>query len=815
MIKNYFKIAWRNIMRNKVFSFINIIGLTIGLSASFVIGLMIYYDYTFDNFHKDGDRIYRIVTDFKAPEGEFYNSGVTIALEDAINSNINFELVSGFYIERPSKVENKENDIEVKWPNHVIYTNEDYFNLFDYKFIAGHKSDALSKPNSVILTKARAALYFPKMLPSEIIGKTLVYNDSINISVRGIVENFKQQSDFVFQEFISHPTILQTRLREDFQNKNWNNTNSASQLYVKISENGNLNEIQKQLDALALEHLDEEAIKYNQSRQFVLQPLRDIHFNDKYGIYDWTQGQASKSLLRNLALIAIFLLLLGCVNFINLNTAQATQRAKEIGVRKTLGGSKKQLIVQFMGETFLLVVISSVLSLILSRWLISIFSDFVPQGLSFELFKAPLVISGILVLLLIVTLLSGFYPAFMLSKFNPVSVLKNQIVVNGNKAKLRKVLTVFQFTIAQVFIIATLLVGKQINYLLNKDMGFKTDAIISVYSPRSETELSKKELYTQKLKAIPQIKGLSIGGNPPASFSTNSTNATFIDGEKEIQTGLQFIHGDTNYLNVFELNLLAGRTRRNDTVKELVVNETFAKKIGFLNPIDAVGNSVILSDENVPIVGVMADFHQRSLRTGIEPMALIGDWYRPRFSQFQAVHMSLKSESSENLRMTLKKIENEYKSVYTEVEDFRLVFMDETVQQFYNREEKVSRLLNWATGLSILISCLGLFGLVIYTTNRRVKEIGVRKVLGASLLQINTLLCKEFLTLVAIAFIIAIPIAWYGISNWLQDFAYKTSIGFWVFLISGCAMLLFALIVISIKTLQAANANPVNSLRSE
>ena len=346
-------------------------------------------------------------------------------------------------------------------------------------------------------------------------------------------------------------------------------------------------------------------------------------------------------------------------------------------------------------------------------------------------------------------------------------------------------------------------------------MGFKTDAIVTVYSPRGEREVSKKELYAEKLRAIPEIKDISIGGTPPASISTNSTSLSYNNGEKEVNTDLQFIFGDINYSKVFELDLLAGRSIRNDTVKELVINETCRKKLGFKSPEEAVGKIVLLGGENVPIVGVMADFFQRSLKSNIKPMAFRGDWNRPDWSQFQAVHLALQNESSEGLKTTLSKIENVYKSVYTETDDYRVEFLDESIQNFYNRERKISKLLNWATGLSILISCLGLLGLVIYTTNRRVKEIGVRKVLGASLFQINTILCKEFLILVAIAFVIAAPIAWYGINNWLQDFAYKTSISFWVFLVSGLAMVFFALLVISVKTLQAANANPVDSLRSE
>ena len=815
MIKNYFKIAWRNLMKHKVFSLINVIGLTIGLSASFVIGLIVYYDASFDTFHKDKEQIYRVVSDFYSPDGEFSVSGVTLALEDAIKDNSNFETVSGFYIERPSKVENRENGSEFKWSNFVIFTDANYFKIFNYKFLAGDTTDLLSNPNNVILTENRASDYFPNSSPSDIIGKTLVYNDSLNVTVTGIVENFKERTDFVFEEFISHPTLLNTRLRENIISKDWNNTNDASQLFVKVASNANLSSIQKRFDDLAKEHQDEDSKKYGEEQVFSLQPLSDIHFNQRYGIYDWSKGQANKSLLINLSLVALFLLVLGCINFVNLNTAQASQRAKEIGIRKTLGSTRKQLIIQFMGETFLLVIVSALLSILLSKSLINVFSDFVPEGLSFELFKTPVIIFGIIVLLLLVTFLSGFYPALILSRYNTVSVLKNHTAIGENKVKLRKYLTVFQFSIAQVFIIATLLVGRQITFLLETDMGFKTDAIVSVFSPRAEREISKKEIYAEKLRAIPEIKEISVGGTPPASISTNSATVTYNDGVNEINSDLQFIFGDINYSKVFELDILAGRTIRNDTVKELVINETCMRKLGFKNPEDAIGKTVMLSDQSIPIVGVMADFFQRSLKSDVKPMALRGDWHRPDWSQFQAIHVALQSESSEGLQSTLVKIEDAYKSVYSESDDYRIEFLDETIQNFYNREQKISRLLNWATGLSILISCLGLLGLVIYTTNRRVKEIGVRKVLGASLLQINTLLCKEFLILVAVAFVIASPIAWYGISHWLQDFAYKTNISFWVFLASGLAMLFFALLIISVKTLQAANANPVESLRSE
>ena len=519
-------------------------------------------------------------------------------------------------------------------------------------------------------------------------------------------------------------------------------------------------------------------------------------------------------MLRNLALVAVFLLVLGCINFINLNTAQATQRAKEVGIRKTLGSSRKQLVGQFMGETFLLVLLSSLLSIAMSKWLLKVFADFVPQGLDSDLLFSPWAILGIISLLLLVTFLSGFYPALVLSKFNTVAVLSNKLTLGDRKAKLRKTLTVFQFAIAQVFIIATLLVGKQIKFLLTKDMGFETEAIASVYRPITDLQFSKLELFANRLKTISEIDQITIANNPPASYSSSITDMTRMIDSIEVHNDIYLLQGDTNYSEVFNINILAGSTRKNDTIRELVLNETAIGVFGFERPESAVGQMLNYDGDLLPIVGVMQDFHHSSMREEIKPMALIGDWYRPHSHQFQSVSMSIYPDEYGGLTGALEKVRREYNAIYPDT-DMRLEFMDETVASFYNSEKKIATLLKWATGLSILISCLGLLGLVIFTTNRRVKEIGVRKVLGASVIQINALICKEFIILVGVAFLIAVPIAYYSTHEWLKDFQYKTAMSWWVFLLSGVSMIAFSLLVMGIRTLKAARSNPVNSLRSE
>lgn len=814
MIRNYFKIAWRNLWKNKLFSLINVVSLAIGLSASFVIGMMVYHEFTFDKFHENGDQIYRVTTEYTSPDDKYYSRGVSTPLRESLREGVpGIELTSSFFTADPGTVKISQTGQKHKKPENVVYADGNYFKLFSYKWIAGN-INSLNEPNEVVLTEERANKYFPDQNPEEIIGKTLIYNDSINAKVTGIVENFQERSDLTFQEFISLETAAQTDLKDQVFSDSWANTTSASQIFVKIAENSKVGAVQKQLDEISKKHENENAAKYQEYRFFRLQPLSDLHFNPDYGIFNSSSPPANKSTLTGLAFIALFLLLLACINFINLNTAQATQRAKEIGIRKTLGSSRKQLIFQFLGETFLLTLFAGLASIFLANWLLKIFADFTPKGLNMDLLYNPVIIISIIILMLFVTLLSGFYPALVLSHFKPVSVMKDQGFKDKGKASIRKFLTVFQFAIAQVFIIATILVGRQIHYLMNKDMGFKTEAIAYVGTPWKDPSTDKRQRLLREIKEIPQVTNASLGGFTPASGSINSTITNYFDGEKEIRTDLQLLHGDPNYLELYDIELLAGRNLRNDTVREFIINETYAKQLGFEDLNDAVGEVLRHGDDSYPIVGVMEDFHQRSLKSPIVPMALIGEWSGRRFVSLNTIHFSLKTDSAENWPSVIATAEKAWKKTYPDA-DFEVKFMDETIQKFYTRERSTAKLLNWATGLSVLISCLGLLGLVIYTTERRRKEIGIRKVLGATLVQLNLLLCKDFMLLVGLAFLIAAPIAWWGLNSWLQDFAYKTNLSWWIFALSGAAMLFIALAIMSIRTLRTAMSNPVESLKTE
>jgi ABC-type antimicrobial peptide transport system permease subunit len=815
MFKNYIKIAFRNLRKNTLFSLINIVSLSIGLSAAFVIGMMVYYDFTFDKFHPDGDRIYRITSDFVTPEDDFSNAGVPVPMYTATQEELTgIENTTFFYTWNPLKVQSDMSNKTIKNPSFIIFTEDDYFDIFKYKWLAGAPNGILSSPGAVVLSENRAQQYFPNIPPSEVLGRTITYNDSIQTIVQGVVANFTDRTDIVFEEFVSRKTAARTTEKDYILGADWDNTNSASQVYVKIAKHTSLENFQKQLDGIALKYEDKEAVEFGQKQKYYAQPLSDVHFNEKYGIYDYSQDQASKSVLIGLGYIALFLLLLGSINFINLNTAQAMQRAKEIGIRKTLGGSRKQLIFQFLGETFLLTVIAAIISVFLSAWLFTIFSDFIPSGVNFDLFFQPTILAFIAILIVLVTFFSGFYPGLVLSNFKPVSVLKGRQANGTGKSGLRKFLTVFQFTIAQVFIIATLLVGKQIHHVMQSDMGFKTDAIAYFYTPWNDTTIDSREVLLNELQKIPEVGMMSLGGSPPASLNSNSNGALYQNGSEEVRADLQKIFGDSQYLELYNIKLLAGRKPLNDTIKELVINEAALTRFGFENPESAVGEFFEISDERYAIVGVMNNFNQRSLKSDIKPMAFQGDLNRDWRTQFRVLHIALPPTSNSDFKETLNAIETAYASVYPE-SDFSIRFMDETIARFYTQEQRLSALLNWATGLSVLISCLGLLGLVIHTTERRTKEIGIRKVLGANLTQLNLLLCKDFLILVSVAFVIAAPIAWWGLNSWLQNFAYKTSLSWWIFLLSGLAMIGIALAIMSIRTLATAMKNPVNSLRTE
>lgn len=819
MFRNYFIIAIRNFWRNKFFSLINIIGLAIGISASLVIYLIVSYDFSFDKFEKDGDRIYRVVSDMKFPDMDFKNAGAPLPLIQSAQKEL-----TGVETFIPLSTPNGEMNVTInpalrkyKRQTNIVFADNNLLNMLSCKVIAGSAQNLLKEPFSTVLTESRARAYFPGNDVSKDIGKIITYNDSIKTTVTAIVKDLDQTTDFTFKEFISYSTIENSGLKYNAGWDKWGSVSSRDQFFIKLNKGISAATVTKKIQQLFDKNQKDAYLK----NIFSLQPLSDIHFNNAYG--SLADRTAHKPTLYALLAVAAVLLILACINFINLTTAQSVQRAKEIGIRKTMGSSKNQLIFQFLSETFLLTFIATILSIVFVPLIIKLFSGFIPDGVHAGMLLNNRVIIFIVLLLFLVTLLAGYYPAIVLSKYKPVLVLKNQSFSNSSitrSAWIRKTLTVTQFVFAQAFIIATLIVGTQIRFMLHKDLGFKKDGIISIETPINENDfsdkavaaksLSTRKFLLQKIQAIPGISVACIAGTPPATSGTAMRTMKFNNGKKQIETTVDIKYADEDYFKLYHLPLLAGRyVKRSDSLTEYVINETYARFLGFKNPSDAVGK-FIGDDKQIPIVGVVYDFYARSLHSEIKPLA----FYSQLPVEYE-LHIALKPETSPNeWSKTIKQIEKAYKQVYPD-EIFDCDFVDESIAKFYKAEQHTSTLLSWATGLAILISCLGLLGLVIYTTNQRIKEIGVRKVLGATVSQIVTLISKDFIKLVLLAFIIAVPIAWWGMNKWLQSFAYRTEISWWLFVTDGALMIVIALLTLGFQTIKAASANPVKSLRAE
>lgn len=816
MLKNYFTIAIRTLWKNKVFSIINVLGLAIGISASLVIFLLVNYHFNFDKFEKDNNRIYRVVSNFSFSGEEYHNSGVTDPMAAAI-----LKEVTGLDAVVPFRTWNGDAKISVpldkkepkvfKHQQNIIFADSNYFNLISYIWIAGSPKTSLRNPYQTVLTESNAKLYFPNLSPTQVVGKEIFFNDSIRATITGVVKDIKENTDFTFKTFMAYATMEQTSLKPDNW-EDWTSTNGAQQLFVKLSAGTSAAQIEKQIAQLYKKYAKQSPDDHSKTWH-TLQPLSDLHFNADYGAYDLPTG--NKSTLYGLLAVAAFLLILGCINFINLTTAHASQRAKEIGIRKTMGSSKKQLIVQFLSETFLLTFLATLLSAALTPLLLKAFSGFIPEGLHFNLTEEPNIILFLVVLMIVVTLLSGFYPALILSGYKPVLVLKNQAYAGTGKTRkawLRKSLTISQFVIAQVFIMATVLVSKQIHYSLNKDMGFKKEAILYFNTNYYDTVRNHKNVLMDKLKAIPGISMVSLCTNPPSSNSTWSGTMKYKDGKKEIESDVQQKYGDSNYIKLYGLKLLAGKNiAATDTVTSFLINETYAHILGFQKPGQAIGKYIEWSKKQIPIAGVVSDFIQKSLHEPVKPLA-IASWNNVE----RNFSIALQPQNIEGTawKTTINKIEKAFKEVYPE-DDFDYSFFDEDIAKYYTAEQNIGSLLKWSTALAIFISCLGLLGLVIYTTTQRTKEIGVRKVLGASVSQIVSLISKDFIRLVLFAFVIAVPLAWIGMNKWLQNFAFRTEISWWTFLSGGVIMIAIALLTLGFQTIKAAMANPVQSLRSE
>lgn len=801
MFQNYLKVAWRNIWRNKVFTLINILGLSLGVSICLAIFLLLRFEASFDNFHADRERIYRVCMDLKFGEQPMYIPAVPVPVGLELQDNVaGLDIVAPFHLIWLDKAVIKEagkvQEIK-KHEKNVITVTSKYFEMFKYEWIVGNPKNAFEKPFQVVLTDKMAGKYFPKMPLKDVYGKTFRYlndSDTVEVAVSGIVKAWEANTDLPFTDFISFPT-LKTNWKSQANLQSWETINSSSQLFIKVGKYTDV----KTLPAKIRQFISSKTPKSDNptsEANITLQPFTDMHFNPQIPIeYGRT---VHKGVLTVVFSVGLLLLAIGCINFVNLATAQASQRAKEVGIRKAMGSTRKQLLTQFLLETSLIVMASILLSWVFLKFMLDILQTFLPNSgiVKFSLGDLCLV-SG---LVFIVTVpLAGFYPAFVLSRANPIQTLRNQIVKGtSRKAYLRKMLIIFQFTASQAFIILLFIVYTQVNFMLNKDMGFQKDNVLYFYTPWN-APLEKRDVIYNELSQLKELKTLSMSGGAPSADNMSLDDMEY----KTRKLNVQQKYGDDKYIEFYGLKLLAGRSMvKSDSASELVVNETFVRNFGLDSPEKALGKLIKWQGRMMPIVGVLADFHVQSLHNPIPNLCLSSNKYANTFQ--------IKTTD----KRVISKIEKIWKKHYPS-HIFEYKFLDETISKFYENDVKLTKLIGLCVVLAVFISCIGLFGLSIFTATQRTKEIGIRKIHGASLQSIVLLLSKDFLTLVFIAFVIGSLIAYYLAGKFLENYKFKVDISWWIFVTTAFISSLIALFTVSYQALKVARSNPVLALRHD
>lgn len=805
MIHHQLKATIRYLWRNRLFTGLNILGLAIGISASWIIFRMVNFEFSYDRLQPDRERIFQVVYQSKTDDGRggpmpFVPKAVLPTLLHDISGIAH---VAPLYYRDFSRAKTINGPAKEGIAEQVA-TLPGYFETIGYKWLAGKSEDALSKPNQVVLTASRAAQYFPKKAPSEIIGQTIIYNDTLVTTVSGIVADLDYLNSFPPQEFFNLTS-------EELNNTDWTSLSSNELLFIKLKKDAVPETILSQLNGLNTK-INQEIFKQHRfTSSFNFLPLIDKHFAVHFGAHTRT---ASKTVLYGLIAIAGFLLALACINYINLTTAHLPQRSKEIGIRKTLGGNPASIIRSYLLETFVISLFAVLLSLIFTFFAIRAFSDFIPAGMNdFNNYPAMLLFS--LSIITVITLIAGLYPSWLATKVQTVQVLKGDAkqTINGYPLNLRKALIVFQFVIAQIFVICAIIIGQQLKYTLDKDLGFKHEAILTVEIPHKLQQDSlfqdSQFVLKQRLTQHPEIAAVSLGDLPMIDRMT----AWLMDYRGKngtIQKQVMFKNIDNNYLDLYQIPLLAGRNiQLTDTVRELLINETALKAFGFSHAEDAIGQPLYQGNTPRTIVGVIKDFHQFNLKSTIDLLGFTAQ--KPGLTTF---NIKLSSPKVSSWKKAIALIEQEWKGVYPAA-SFSYQFYDDKIQSLYQQEHRTSRLVNIATAITLLISCLGLYGLAAFTAFQRTKEIGIRKVLGATVGGIASLLSKDFIKLVLVALLIATPIAWWAMNKWLENFAFKITVQWWMFALAGLGAVTIALLTVSYQAIKAAVANPVDSLRSE
>lgn len=809
MIQNYLKIALRNLLRNKVYSFINIAGLALGVACCLLLTLYIQDELSYDKHHKDLDNIYRINTQFESDKGVDKLGSTSPPTAMAMKEELSEVISATRALNPPGLSQNL-----IKYGETIFYETDGLiadstiFEVLTYNFKEGNPAKALNVANTVVISES---------LANKLFGNESALDKSILISQGGPEYNFKITGVFM-DESKSHIkanffiSMLSegwgTYMRSDAAANEWAGQNFVPS-YLKLIDGHNKIEVEKKMNDILVKYGAEGMKALGMKKTLSLEPVKNIYL----------QSEVNKSqrirYLYVIASIAFFVLLIACINFMNLSTAKATKRASEIGIRKVVGAYRSSLISQIMGEAMLIVIIAILLSIALLQLGLPFFNQVTGKSISLDSENLPYFIIALTIITLVTGLVAGSYPAFYLSSFQPAQVLKGKFNMSNSSGLLRQGLVVFQFMVAIILVCGMLVISNQLSFMQEKDLGYDASSkiVLPLRTQNAKDQYASLKKQLENSSNINQVTGAEyIPGNPIYSDMMYYSEG----GNMDVAIMHRRNTVDANYLHLMDIKLIAGRHFSENVQAEdrtnIIVNRTSAKKMGF-DPEQIVGQPIYFDWQGVKytfhVIGVMEDHHQASLKQEIVATIFeIDTEAKPQFPYLIA------SVNTRDFNETTTGIENTWKELVNDT-PFEYFFLDEAIQNQYTEDKKVSRMITAFTIIAMVICCLGLYGLSSYMAERRYKEIGVRKIMGASIAQIVGMMSKEFVRLVIIALLIAVPIAWYAMNQWLYSFAYHEPLSIMIFIYAGGAALLIALITVSFESIKAASTNPVNTLRSE
>jgi len=799
MLRDQLKTAWQNLRGHRIYVAINTVGLAVGIAACLLVFLLVRYETSFDDFHANKERIYRVVAATRTQAGMNYSKASAFPVAEALRIDYpQLEHVARIYVRDNKEVALPSDDARItqkKFKEKVFYAESEFFDIFHFPFLAGDAKTALSEPNTVVLTQATAEKYFGDW--QRAIGRFIKFEAAGVCKVTGVLKDVPANTNFPLKVVISFETARKEDLPTD-----WAGQDGSLNTFLVLPENIAATRFDNDLKTFVKKHAPAEYANHG----YILQPLADIHYNSRFGTY--SGATFSKPLITALSLIGIFLLVIACINFVNLATAQAVQRSKEVGVRKVLGSSKSQLMIQFLGETLLITLSSVALAILLAFLALPLLNGLLETSL--VIYPGISLVAFLFVLVIVVTFLSGFYPALVLSGLNPVVVLKSKLTSRtAGGMSIRRVLVVFQFAIAQAFILGTLVVVSQIKFFENASMGFDKEAIITVPLANDSSRISKADVLKRQLLQQAGIKNVSLSIFSPIDKASWDGDFTFDNAANKADFNAEFKWADADYFKTFDIQFITGGPyRQADSVTGFVVNEMMVKKLGFRNPEDIIGRKLAFWNGAIsaPVVGVVKDFNSRTLAVGMKPVVLGS--YRPLY---RLINIKIQPQQ---VKQTLAAIERLWTSTYPGY-TYEYQFLDQKIAGLYKQESRLSQLYQIFAAIAIFISCLGLYGFVSFMAVQRTREVGIRKVLGASGISIVYLLSREFTALIGLAFLIAGPLTYYFMHQWLQKFAYRIDIGVGIFLSTLVISQVVAWMTVGYQAVKAAVANPVKSLRTE